>query len=185
MLQVIHPQRRFALTRLDLSAAGEGAEALLAEQMTALAEQPFDLERDLLLRATLIKLDAEQHVLLFCSHHIVCDAWSLPILVGEVSEGYRQALQGQRAALPPLAVHYADYAHWQRLWLEAGEGERQLAYWRERLGSEHVQLALPLDRPRTASRSNHGARHEIEFDAAFGARLRAMSAATGCRGRWR
>ncbi|MCS4283364.1 amino acid adenylation domain-containing protein/non-ribosomal peptide synthase protein (TIGR01720 family) [Pseudomonas sp. BIGb0278] len=179
VLQVIHPQRRFALTRLDLSAAGEGAEALLAEQMTALAEQPFDLERDLLLRATLIKLDAEQHVLLFCSHHIVCDAWSLPILVGEVSEGYRQALHGQRAALPPLAVHYADYAHWQRLWLEAGEGERQLAYWRERLGSEHVQLALPLDRPRTASRSNRGARHEIEFDAALGARLRAMSAATG------
>lgn len=179
VLQVIHPQRRFVLSHLDLTEAGEGAEAQLSQRMAALAQQPFDLERDLLLRATLVKLGADQHVLLFCSHHIVCDAWSLPILVGEVSEGYRQALLGHSASLPALPVQYADFAHWQRLWLEAGEGERQLAYWRERLGGEQPQLTLPLDRPRSANPGNHGARHEIEINAALTERLRGLSASTG------
>lgn len=180
VMQVIHPQREFLLQRLDYSHL-EDAGPQVAEQVAEQGERPFDLEHDLLLRATLIKLGPQEHVLLFCTHHIISDAWSLPILVGEVTSAYEHWRQYQRAPdLAPLAVQYADFAVWQRLWLEAGEAERQLQYWRERLGSEPLTLELPLDRPRPPVRSARGGRHAMVFDQDLDRGVRELAASTGC-----
>ncbi|MCZ7176308.1 condensation domain-containing protein, partial [Salmonella enterica] len=86
---------------------------------------------------TLVRLDDEDHQLLVTLHHIIADGWSLNVLIDEFSQLYAALSQGQTLALPPLALHYADYGSWQRQWLAEGEGQRQLAYWKTQLGEEH------------------------------------------------
>ncbi|TWH64187.1 amino acid adenylation domain-containing protein [Azomonas agilis] len=104
--------------------------------------QPFDLASGLLLRVGLARLGANDHLLVLVQHHIVSDAWSMQVMIRELCALY----QGQ--ALPPLTLQYADFASWQRRWLEAGERERQLTYWRSRLAGEPPVLELPYDHPR-------------------------------------
>lgn len=172
VLQVIHPQRAFTLQQQDL----RGSSQSLRDQLTSeLTTQPFDLEHDLLLRASLLQTGDQQWTLVFCTHHIVTDAWSMPILIEEVLRHYRE--QVPAAELP---IQYADHARWQRLWLEAGEAERQLDYWRERLGVAEESLELPADHPRPVRRSGRGARLAIELPAGQGAAVRQMAATHGC-----
>ncbi|MFJ2545441.1 non-ribosomal peptide synthase/polyketide synthase [Pseudomonas sp. NPDC087612] len=178
VLQQVEAVARFELQLLDFS--GENGQALADQEIERQARQAFDLEQGPLLRATLLRLDAEQHVLLFCTHHIVCDAWSLPILVEEVTHGYARLVADAEQAVPaPLAVQYADHARWQRLWLDAGEAQRQLAYWKANLGEEAVNLELPLDYPRPASRSARGARVPIALSESVSQAVRAFAASMG------
>ncbi|CAM4037168.1 Linear gramicidin synthase subunit D [compost metagenome] len=177
VVQRCHADRSLSLQVLDRSGLDESA---LQTELAALIAQPFDLATDLLLRATLIRLGQDEHVLVFCTHHIVTDAWSMPILVDEVSGHYARISQGQAGAQPAaLSVHYADYAKWQRLWLQAGEADRQLAYWQARLGSEPVSLALPLDRPRPMLREQRGARHTLALEPGLGQDLRRFASGQG------
>lgn len=81
-----------------------------------------------------MRCDAERHALLVTLHHIVADGVSVELFVQELASGYARCLQAVGSPLPSLDVQYSDYARWQRLWLESGESEQQLAYWRERLG---------------------------------------------------
>ncbi len=131
---------------------GDGeAEALDAARR--LAATPFDLRRGPLLRAGLIRLAADHHVLVVVMHHIVSDGWSKQVLVDELLALYRARVGGGQdadAALPELPVRYADYAAWQRHWLEAGEGARQLEYWTRQLGGAGPALQLPADHARRA-----------------------------------
>ncbi|WP_130904172.1 non-ribosomal peptide synthetase [Pseudomonas sp. Sample_22] len=127
--------------------------------------RPFDLQHGPLLRVSLLQLDAEDHVLVLTLHHIVTDGWSMGVLIEEFSRLYAAHCQGLDAELQGLPIQYSDYAAWQRRWMEAGELERQLNWWREKLGSEQPLLELPTDRPRPAQPSQRGARLDFALDA--------------------
>ena len=139
----------------DLPESEREAEAQrLAEQD---ARTPFDLAAGPLLRARLIKLAEDEHLAVLVLHHIIADGWSLGVLVEEMARLYAAYASGQTPALPPLPVQYADYAHWQREWLQGEVLERQLAYWRKQFEGAPVLLVLPTDRPRPAVQTSNGA----------------------------
>ncbi len=146
-VQVIAPPGPWHLPRIDLLGLPEEVAAAeagrLAQQEVA---RPFDLERGPLLRASLLSLAEAEYGLLLTMHHVVSDGWSMGVLVQEVSALYAAAVAGRPAGLPPLAIQYADFAVWQRAWLQGERLERQLAYWRERLAGAPDSLALPIDR---------------------------------------
>jgi non-ribosomal peptide synthetase component F/acyl carrier protein len=162
--QVIAPSLAVPLPVVDLTHLPESereAEALrLASEE---AQRPFDLSRGPVLRATLLALGPEEHVALFTLHHIVSDGWSIGVVLRELWALYDAFRQGQPSPLPELTVQYADFAAWQRQWLEEAapgqesELERQLGWWRERLAGSPRAVALPTDRPRPAVRSHRGA----------------------------
>ncbi|MEN1395763.1 condensation domain-containing protein, partial [Pseudomonas aeruginosa] len=123
----------------------------------------FDLARGPLLRVRLLALAGQEHVLVITQHHIVSDGWSMQVMVEELVQLYAAYSRGLELALPALPIQYADYALWQRSWMEAGEKERQLAYWTGLLGGEQPVLELPFDRPRPARQSHRGAQLGFEL----------------------
>ncbi|RMR60526.1 non-ribosomal peptide synthetase [Pseudomonas cichorii] len=136
-------------------------------EMARQAEQSFDLEKGPLFSIRLLRLQEQEHVLLLNLHHMITDGWSMNVLIDEWLRGYDALMAGKPLQLNPLAVQYRDYALWQRSWLEAGEQERQLDYWRAHLGEEHPVLELPTDRPHPALPTHQGARLEISLDTAL------------------
>src|SRR5215204_2900561 len=143
-----------------------------------LIRTPFDLSKDHMLRAHLIRLDREEHVLVVVMHHIASDGWSFPIISREVAEFYNAALEGKTAQLPLLQIQYADYSIWQRSFLEVDKLNEALQYWRKKL--DGVQpLQLPTDLPRPAVQSSRGSRVEFVPDKELGQRLQAMSQQQG------
>ncbi|NBK41762.1 hypothetical protein EON09_24920, partial [Pseudomonas soli] len=171
-------QRIHAAGDFDLPVETVASEALQARiaQETA---QPFDLEHGPLLRARLLRLAADEHVLVLTLHHIVADGWSMPIMVDEVVRLYAGYRQGAEAQLPALAFQYADYAAWQRQWMAAGEQARQLDYWRQQLGDEQPVLELPADRPRPLQLSHAGARLDIHLEPELAEALKATARQQG------
>jgi amino acid adenylation domain-containing protein/non-ribosomal peptide synthase protein (TIGR01720 family) len=141
--------------------------------------RPFDLCKGPLLRVKLLRLAADDHVLVLVQHHIISDAWSMEVMVGELVQAYAAFSQGLEPQLPALPVQYADYAVWQRGWMEAGEQARQLTYWAERLAGEQPVLELPLDHPRPAVQSHRGARLDLVLDAALASELQALAQRQG------
>uniref|UniRef100_UPI003B3A91E7 amino acid adenylation domain-containing protein n=1 Tax=Longimicrobium sp. TaxID=2029185 RepID=UPI003B3A91E7 len=162
-VQVVHPAAPAQLPVVDLTGlAPQDREQEASRLEREEVERPFDLERGPLLRVTLLRLSGDDHVLLLTVHHIVSDGWSLGILFRELFtlyEGFsRSSGQAQPASpLPPLPVQYADFAVWQRGWLQGDVLQRQLDWWRERLGGAPPALELPTDRPRPAVASSRGA----------------------------
>ncbi|MDR7286094.1 amino acid adenylation domain-containing protein/non-ribosomal peptide synthase protein (TIGR01720 family) [Pseudomonas corrugata] len=167
--QVVQTLAEFTSLPIEtIDMRGEPQENRLDFAMKSVEQEiarPFDLQHGPLLRVSLLQLDDEDHVLLLTLHHIVTDGWSMGVLVEEFSRLYAAHCQGQNAALEPLPIQYCDYALWQRRWMEAGELDRQLNWWRERLGSEQPLLELPTDRPRPAQPSQRGARLDFALDA--------------------
>jgi amino acid adenylation domain-containing protein len=155
-VQVIAPELTIPLVRIDLSALPamrretEAARLALEE-----ARQPFDLERGPLMRTKLVRLADNDHMLLMTMHHIVCDAWSMMVFAKEMTEIYLALAQGRTSPLPELPVQYADYAVWQRSWLESGVLDAQLAYWKKQLAGLPT-LHLPTDRLRPPVQSYRG-----------------------------
>ena len=171
--QRVEPQVDFALQVIDLSDLPHAEREARAQQIREdEARTQFDLEKGPLLWVTLVRLDDEDHQLLVTMHHIIADGWSLNILIDEFSRLYAAAVQGQSLELPPLALQYADYGSWQRQWLVAGEGQRQLAYWKTQLGDEHPALALATDHPRSALHRHSASRHSLRLDARLSAAVR-------------
>ena len=123
-----------------------------AVQARALEEtqQLFDLEHGPLCRARVLQIAEQDCLLVVTLHHIISDGASMSVLAREFVALYRGLIQGQAPQFEPLSVQYADYANWHRSWLEQGEQQRQLDYWRQQLGLEHPVLELPLDHPRQA-----------------------------------
>jgi amino acid adenylation domain-containing protein len=146
---------------IDLQALPhEAREAEARRHFAAEATRPFDLARGPLLRVRLLRLGPTEHVAIILLHHIISDGWSMEVLVRETSvlyASFRQGLPLQPAPLPPLPVQYADYALWQRRWLQGEALERQLAYWKEKLAGVPPTLDLPTDRPRPPVQSARGA----------------------------
>ncbi len=119
--------------------------ALIAEDI----RRPFDMTAGPLVRASLLNLAEDEHVLLLTLHHIVCDDWSLGVLFLELMSLYRAFSRGLGSPLPALPIQYADYAAWQRAWLKGPDRSAQLAYWKRELDGLPV-LELPTDHPRKA-----------------------------------
>ncbi len=162
--QVIQPVAGFELPVVDLSyIPDESRETAVAGEARRLLRIPFDLTRGPLFRATLIRSRLAEHVLVVVMHHIVSDGWSMQLVVDEFAQLYRAKLAGETERLPALPVRYADYAQWQRSWLEAGEQERQLSYWKGALGTEHPVLQLPVDRPRLSEQKYRASQLEFEI----------------------
>ncbi|MCP4656609.1 MAG: amino acid adenylation domain-containing protein, partial [bacterium] len=135
--------------------------------------QPFDPQRDLPLRVTLLRLDEAKHVLLLTMHHIACDRWTIAVLLRELTVLYQAFAAGKASPLPELGVQYADFAVWQRQWLTGKVLEAQLAYWREQLAELPV-LELPTDRPRPAVQSLRGALERFVLPPRLDRRLREL-----------
>ncbi len=148
------------------------APSLAHEQARQLLRRPFDLQQGPLLRAELLQLEEQEHWLLLSMHHIISDGWSMQVLIDELTQAYAALTAEREPQWPALALQYADYALWQNQWLAAGEGARQLAYWRAQLGDEHPVLELPGDHPRPARASHRGAVWSFELDAERAQRLR-------------
>jgi amino acid adenylation domain-containing protein len=152
------------LSETDLS--GEPAaqrEDALQRLLVEESRRPFDLGRDPVVRATLIRLGKTEQVLTLVVHHIASDLWAWGVLLREFSALYGGFAAGKPAALPPLTIQYADYAAWERSWLDSPAIEKQLAYWRQKLAGASTLLDLPTDRPRPAATSFRGAiaRHSL------------------------
>jgi amino acid adenylation domain-containing protein len=145
--QRVLPPWRPALPLVDLGHLAPRPRLVLAALLRAESARPFDLGRGPLLRAVLVRLGGGAHALLAVMHHVVCDAWSLEVLLREAMAVYGALTGGPAAALPELAVQYADYAAWQRAWLQGAALERLLAYWRQALAGAPAALELPTDRP--------------------------------------
>ena len=164
---------------LDIVALGPLEEGALARQVETTIARPFDLERGPLLRVSLLRLAEDDHVLVLVQHHIVSDGWSMQVMVEELVQLYAAYSQGLDVVLPALPIQYADYALWQRSWMEAGEKERQLAYWTGLLGGEQPVLELPFDRPRPARQSHRGAQLGFELSRELVEAVRALAQREG------
>jgi amino acid adenylation domain-containing protein len=150
-VQIVEPYSFRPLPIADLSGLPETARrAELARRVSEEGLRPFDLARGPMLRAVLLRLGDEEHVLVLGVHHIAFDAWSLDVLRRELA-----ALYAGRP-LPSLPVRYSDYAGWQRRWLSGEVLESQLGFWKETLAGSPPVLELPLDRPRPAVQGLRG-----------------------------
>ncbi|MDF0729430.1 condensation domain-containing protein, partial [Pseudomonas entomophila] len=175
--QVVDAAATLHLEPVALPAGDDSLEARLQAYVNAQVARPFDLLGEPLLRVQLVALGAHDHALLLVQHHIVSDAWSMQVMVEELVHLYHAASLGQPASLPALPIQYADYAVWQRHWMEAGERERQLEYWTQQLGSGQSVLELPTDHPRPPTQSGRGARLDLALDAELAERLKQLAKA--------
>ncbi|MDP9901728.1 non-ribosomal peptide synthetase [Variovorax ginsengisoli] len=169
----------FSLINLLAVADGDERELRAKQEARRLSDTPFDLGKGPLLRVGLIRLAAEAHVLVVVMHHIVSDGWSMQIIVDELVARYRARVLGQASDLQPLSLQYADYAAWQRAWLEAGEKERQLAYWKAHVGTDQPVLQLPTDHARRADGRYSAVRHGFTLPDGLVKRLHGRAQAQG------
>ncbi len=175
-VQRIAPALRVPLPLVDLTALPEAERAAAARRLAAQdAGRPFDLERGPLLRAALLRLDSAEHVVLLAMHHIISDGWSLRVIARELTALYAAG----SAPLPALPIQYADYAVWQREWLQGAVREQLLDYWRGQLDGAPRLLALPTDRPRPAVETYRGATETFVLPPTLAASLQALTHQAG------
>jgi amino acid adenylation domain-containing protein len=174
-VQVIAPALHIPLLVDDLShRPPHEREGEAKRRATEDASLPFDLERGPLIRARLLRIAPSEHWLLIVWHHIVTDGWSSGVLTRELSTLYSAFRRGEPSQLPPLAVQYADFAQWQRKWLQGPMLEKLVRYWRTAL-SGLPTLELPTDRPHPTAASYRGERIELEIPEALVRSLKALS----------
>ncbi len=179
-VQVITPRAMIELPVIDLAALPAGRrEAVAAGLATAEGLRPFDLACGPLLRVALLRLEGGEHVALLTMHHVVGDGWSTGVLLREIGALYRALRAGEPSPLPELAVQYADFAVWQRRWLQGDVLAGELAVWKERLQGAPTALELPTDRPRPAVQSGLGGRVAVALPEALRSGLRRLCRQAG------
>ncbi|AMB86153.1 hypothetical protein AWM79_12935 [Pseudomonas agarici] len=180
-VQVIEPEVRLRLNVQVLEPQPDEARChqRIEAFIQARSSQLFDLRLAPLLRADVLQIAAGDHVLVMTLHHIIADGVSMRVLVDELIQGYLARIQSHAPQWPVLPIQYADYAIWQRQWMEAGERARQLAYWQDQLGDEHPLLQLPTDFARPAEQSHRGARLELELPLAKAQALKRLARSEG------
>ncbi|WP_219621585.1 non-ribosomal peptide synthetase, partial [Cupriavidus pauculus] len=154
-------------------------EAQARVRAAAFARAPFDLAHGPLLRVLLLELAPDDHLLVVVMHHIVSDGWSMQVVLREFVHHYRACVEGAAIDEQPLPIQYADYAVWQRQWLESGELARQLDYWKSQLGTHHPVLALPTDHARTAQARYREDVYHFDLPAPLVAGLRSLTQRQG------
>ncbi|MDB9396255.1 non-ribosomal peptide synthetase [Microcystis aeruginosa] len=175
-VQVIDPQPVWELTMVNLAGKETEAEKLAYRE----SQTPFDLTKSPLLRVTLLKLQPEKHILLINMHHIISDGWSIGVFIRELSHLYGAFVAGKEATLPTLPIQYADFAVWQRQWLQGKVLGTQLEYWKQQLADAPPLLELPTDRPRPAIQTFQGKTERFWLDSKLTQELKALSQQSGC-----
>ncbi|MDQ1925164.1 condensation domain-containing protein, partial [Massilia pseudoviolaceinigra] len=166
----------FSLQEVDLShLIGNEQEVAVVRSSEEEARASFDLSTGPLIRGRLLRLSDQEHILLVTQHHIVSDGWSIDILVQEFSALYTAFSQQQTDPLPPLSIQYADYAAWQREWLQGDVLHQQVHYWQQHLVGAPALLEMPTDHPRPPVQSYKGNRIAVTLPAALTQDLRAFS----------
>jgi amino acid adenylation domain-containing protein len=178
-LQVIAPNLSLALPVVDLGAWPESEREPEALRLaTEEAQRPFDLAQGPLIRTSLLRLGRHDYLFLLTMHHIICDGWSGGVFFRELAALYSAFSVGQPSPLPDLPIQYADFALWQRQWLEGEVLDRQLAYWKRQLADLPI-LHLPTDRLRPAVQRFRGARQPVVIAESLYASLKALSQKEG------
>ncbi|MEM9487776.1 MAG: amino acid adenylation domain-containing protein, partial [Myxococcota bacterium] len=172
--QRIVPEVSVGLDEVDLAAAIADDPDAVQRRAVELSRRPYDLTAPPLVRAEVLRLAPRRHVLLLATHHIVSDGWSSGIFARELSTYYAAFCRGREVALPALAVEHADFAVWQRSWLNSELAAARLAGWSEQLDRVPA-LSLPTDRPRPVRLSAAGARVRQHLDPELVAALRALA----------
>ncbi|MBE8987319.1 amino acid adenylation domain-containing protein [Nostoc sp. LEGE 12450] len=139
------------------------------------AQRPFNLESDLMLRATLLQVDEQEHILLLVMHHIASDGWSIGIIEQQLAEVYEAFLRGKASPLPKLPIQYADFAIWQHQWLSGEILSGQIDYWKTQLAGANTVLELPTDLPRPAVQTYQGAVQSLILTQNLSASLKELS----------
>ena len=167
-VQIIHANLPPHFDRVDLSALSVVERAAAGERLTnEEAARPFDLVKGPLVRARLLILAPGEHLLLLTLHHIIFDGWSIDIIFRELGQVYEALLNGQPSPLPELPLQYADFAVWQRQWLQGPRLQTDLDYWKKHLGNEPKKLELPTDRPRSLSKNPSEERETVFLPVEF------------------
>ena len=180
-VQIIGPSIRIALLQEDLSALpANEQEAEIRKRAKGEAQKPFQLSRGPLLKALLLQLGQDVHILLLVMHHIVFDIWSLGVFHRELAELYTAFSSGKQAGLPDLPVQYADFTLWQREWLQGELLADLVAYWKQQLAGAPELLELPADRPRPAVQRFEGAHHSFVLPQPLVRSLKTLSRQSGC-----
>ncbi|HSF40227.1 MAG TPA: amino acid adenylation domain-containing protein, partial [Thermoanaerobaculia bacterium] len=173
--QVIQPAEPFRLPMVDLSELPESTrEALLLKLVGQEVGRPFDLTRGPLLRCVLLRLAERDHGVVLTMHHIVSDGWSMSILVREFAALYAAFAAGRPSPLPELPVQYADFALWQRSWLQGEVLENEISFWQRQLTGLPPLLELPTDRLRPAVQSFRGANRPVRLPTELTRQLHAL-----------
>jgi amino acid adenylation domain-containing protein len=174
-VQVIHPPEPVALQIVDLrgldAAARDGEALRLARESS---QRPFDLSRGLVFRAMLVRCDERRYLLAMTFHHIAYDMWAARVFMTELAALYEEFAQGRPSSLKELEIQWADYATWQRNWLQGEVLEKQFNYWRKKLADAPRFLDLPVDLPRPATQSYNGACESFQFGLELAEQIRAF-----------
>jgi amino acid adenylation domain-containing protein len=174
-VQVIAPRVEFQLLMSDLrEIKAEERESVARRLAQEQAERPFDLSCVPLLRASLLRLGAEEHVVVLTMHHIISDGWSMGVLIGEVGALYNAYAEGRESPLSELEIQYADYAVWQREWLRGEVLAEQIEYWKGQLKGAPAQMELPTDKVRPAVQNFRGASQTMVLSAEVSEALKAL-----------
>ncbi len=178
--QIIQTQTNWTVCVVELQHLPSSEQEIATQELAKRqAIQPFDLATQVLVRATLIVLSETEHILLLCMHHIVSDGWSTGVFIQELAALYNAYSQGQPSLLAPLPVQYADFAIWQRQWLQGDVLQSQLSYWQQQLASAPALLSLPTDRPRPAVQTDNGAYQEFALSHKLTSKLAQLSQQQG------
>ncbi|MBD0346019.1 MAG: AMP-binding protein, partial [Coleofasciculus sp. Co-bin14] len=179
LIQAIAPTLTINLPVIDLQTLPADDRELQAKQLVNQESQrPFNLATEPLMRSQLFKLNETEYILLLNLHHIICDDWSIGVLIRELSTIYTAFALGQPSPLPELPLQYADFAHWQRECLQGEVLETQLAYWRQQLNGISV-LNLPTDRPKPPIQSYQGTTQFLELSPSLSHALEKLSQQEG------
>ncbi|MCT7952163.1 amino acid adenylation domain-containing protein [Ancylothrix sp. C2] len=174
--QIITANQKIKLAEINLRSLPETQRNGEVERLiVAESQQPFDLSKAPLLRAKLLNLSDSNWVLIFSTHHIISDGWSMGLFIEELATLYQAFCMGEPSPLPDLPVQYADFASWQRQWLQGEVLETQLSYWKKQLGGNLPVLNLPIDRPRPAVQTFRGAVHKFTISKAITEKLNELS----------
>ncbi|MDJ0706013.1 MAG: condensation domain-containing protein [Leptolyngbyaceae cyanobacterium MO_188.B28] len=179
-IQIISPDLVLSLPLIDFQHLPvEQRQATALQHAAEEAQQPFDLAQGPLLRAKLLRLAAEEHILMIEMHHIVSDGWSFDIFERELSALYATFSESRPSPLPKLPIQYADFAVWQRQWLQGEILESQLNYWKQHLGAPLPVLDLPTDRRRPAVQTYHGRQQWLAISEDLTEALQSLSQQQG------
>jgi amino acid adenylation domain-containing protein len=179
LIQAIAPTLTINLPVIDLQTLPADDRELQTKQLVNQESQrPFNLAAEPLVRSQLFKLNETEYILLLNLHHIICDDWSIGVLIRELSTIYTAFALGQPSPLPELPLQYADFAHWQRECLQGKVLETQLAYWRQQLNGISV-LNLPSDRPKPPIQNYQGATQFLELSPSLSDALEKLSQQEG------
>ena len=180
-VQIIAPHVKIELPVIDLRDHQQArVENELTKRLRTESQHTFTLAEGPLVRMNLIQTDKDEHVFFFNTHHVVFDGWSIDIFLNELTALYKAFTGGQSPCLPALPIQYADYAVWQREWLESGELERQLGYWQKQLCGELPVLQMRTDRPRPPIQTYRGSMTPLQVSKALGEDLKELGRTEGC-----